>query len=49
MPIQVLKRKDIQAMAYTNSIGVIQEISHFFNPEEKMLLDQMVDAGLVKL
>ncbi len=33
-------------MAYTNSIGVIQEIGHFFNPEEKELLDQMVYAGL---
>lgn len=31
---------------YKNSIGIIQNLSHFFNDEEKDLLDQMVDAGL---
>ncbi len=33
-------------MAYTNSIGVVQELRHFFNPAEADLLDQMVDAGV---
>ncbi len=33
-------------MKYNNSIGIIQNLCHFFNEEEKDLLDQMVDAGL---
>ena len=33
-------------MAYTNSIGVVQELSHFFNAAETDLLDMMIDAGV---
>lgn len=33
-------------MKYNNSIGIIQNLCHFFNEEENDLLDQMVDAGL---
>lgn len=33
-------------MAYTNSIGIIQNIKGFFDSDEKGLIDQMVDAGL---
>ena len=33
-------------MAYTNSIGIIQNLKYFFDEAEKDLLDQMVDAGL---
>lgn len=39
-------RKEKKVMERKNSIGIIQEIGHFFNPKEKELLDQMVDAGL---
>ena len=33
-------------MAYTNKIGIIQNLKWFFNDEEKDLLDQMIDAGI---
>ena len=33
-------------MAYTNKIGIIQDISGFFNEKEKYLIDLMTDAGL---
>ncbi len=33
-------------MTYKNSIGIIQNIKHFFDEAETELLDQMVDAGL---
>ncbi len=33
-------------MAYTNSIGIIQNLSHFFNDKENQLLDSMVEAGV---
>lgn len=33
-------------MSYTNRIGVIQNLRHFFDETEKDLLDQMVEAGL---
>ncbi|MBQ6698033.1 MAG: sugar phosphate isomerase/epimerase [Oscillospiraceae bacterium] len=33
-------------MAYTNSIGVVQELRHFFNAAETDLLDMMIDAGV---
>lgn len=33
-------------MAFKNSIGIIQNLGHFFNAEETDLLDQMVDAGI---
>ena len=36
-------------VAYTNSIGIIQNISHFFDDSENDLLDRMVDAGVETL
>lgn len=33
-------------MPYTNKIGIIQNLRHFFDETEKGLLDQMVEAGL---
>ncbi|MBE6931137.1 MAG: sugar phosphate isomerase/epimerase [Clostridia bacterium] len=33
-------------MAYNNTIGIIQNLRHFFDAAESDLLDQMVDAGL---
>lgn len=33
-------------MAYTNKIGIIQNLKWFFDEQERYLLDQMIDAGL---
>lgn len=33
-------------MTYSNSIGIVQDLRHFFNAAETDLLDRMIDAGV---